>query len=83
MYWRYQNIVASLDRQSIELHTVFSFNKFLVDGKMLMPSIIEANKVFEQTTDATVRTVNVSYTLDKPARLVPSPPTWRDYLIRR
>jgi defect in organelle trafficking protein DotC len=82
LYWRYQNIVASLDSQSLELHTVFSFNKFLVDGKMLMPSIIEADKVFEQTTESTVRTVNVSYTLDKPARLVPHPPTWREYLVR-
>lgn len=82
LYWRYQNIVDSLEQQSLELHTVFSFNKFLVDGKMLMPSIIEADRIFEQTTDSTVRTVNVSYTLDKPARLVPQPPTWRDYLIR-
>lgn len=82
LYWRYKKIEASLESQSLELHTVFSFNKFLVDGKMLMPSIIEADRVFEQTTESTVRTVNVSYTLDKPARLVPHPPTWRDYLIR-
>lgn len=83
LYWRYQNITASLDAQSLQLHTIFDFNKFLVDGKMLLPSIIEAERIFEQKSDTTVRTVNVSYTLDKAARLVPQTPTWRDYLLRR
>jgi len=82
LFWRYGNIVDSLDKQSLELHTVFSFNKFIVDGKMLLPSIIKADRIFEQTANDTVRTVNVSFTLDKPARLVPQTPTWRDYLIR-
>lgn len=82
LFWRYGNIVTSLDNQSLELHTVFSFNKFIVDGKMLLPSIIKADRIFEQTASDTARTVNVSFTLDKPARLVPQTPTWRDYLIR-
>ncbi|MFA0809384.1 type IV secretory system conjugative DNA transfer family protein [Microbulbifer epialgicus] len=82
LYWRYEEIVESLEQQSLELHTVFSFNKFIVDGKMLMPSVIEAERIFEQSTESTIRTVNISYTLDKPARMVPSPPTWRDYLLR-
>lgn len=82
LFWRYQKIVELMESQSLELHTVFSFNKFIVDGKMLMPSIIEAQRIFDQTSDTSVRTVNVSFTLDKPARLVPQPPTWRDYLIR-
>jgi defect in organelle trafficking protein DotC len=81
--WRYENIVSALDKQSLELHTVFSFNKFIVDGKMLLPSIIKAERIFDQTASDTARTVNVSFTLDKPARLVPQTPTWRDYLIRR
>jgi len=82
LYWRYGKIVGSLDYQSLELHTVFSFNKFIVNGKMLLPSIIKSDRIFEQKSDDTVRTVNVSFTLDKPARLVPQTPTWRDYLIR-
>lgn len=82
LHWRYGNIVESLDNQSLELHTVFSFNKFIVDGKMLLPSIIKADRIFEQTAEDRARTVNISFTLDKPARLVPQTPTWRDYLIR-
>lgn len=82
LHWRYGNVVESLDKQSLELHTVFSFNKFIVDGKMLLPSIIKAERIFEQTAEDQARTVNVSFTLDKPARLVPQTPTWRDYLIR-
>ena len=82
LYWRYQNIVSILDAQSLELHTVFGFNKFIVNGKMLLPTVIEAKRIYEQTTDISARTVNVSYSMDKPARIIPQPPTWRDYLIR-
>ena len=45
LYWRYNKVVESLDKQSLELHTVFSFNKFIVDGKMLLPSIIKAERI--------------------------------------
>lgn len=82
LYWRYSRIADLLDSQSLALHTVFDFSKFMVNGKMLLPSIVEAERIYEQTSDNTARTVNVSYTLDKPARLIPQSPTWRDYLMR-
>ena len=49
---------------------------------MLMPSVVEANRVYEQRNDTSARTVKVSYTIEKPSRIVPQPPTWRDYLSR-
>ncbi|MCH9665933.1 MAG: type IV secretion system DotC family protein [Gammaproteobacteria bacterium] len=82
MYWRYQIILAMLEENSLELHTTADFNKFLVDGKMLLPVISKSERMFQQNNDTSVRTVSVSYTLEKPARLVPQAPTWRDYLIR-
>lgn len=82
MYWRYQIIQKQLERNSLWLHTIADFNRFLVDGKMLMPVVSKSERMFEQNSDSNVRTVSVSYTLEKPARLVSQPPNWRDYLIR-
>lgn len=82
MYWRYQIIQRQLEKNSLRLHMIADFNRFLVDGKMLMPVISKSERMFEQNSDSNVRTVSVSYTLEKPARLVSQPPTWRDYLIR-
>lgn len=82
MYWRYQIILNMLEANSLELHTAADFNKFLVDGKMLVPVISKSERMFQQNNDSSVRTVSVAYTLEKPARLVPQAPTWRDYLIR-
>ncbi len=82
MFWRYAIIKKHLDKSSLWLHSIADFNRFLVDGKMLMPVISKSERMFEQNSDSNVRTVSVSYTLEKPARLVSQPPTWRDYLIR-
>jgi len=82
LFWRHNIIMKFLDEQSLNLHTVFDFNKFIVDGKMLMPSVVESERIFDQTSRTSARTVNVSFTLDKSAKIVPKPPTWRDYLLR-
>lgn len=82
MFWRYQKIQRSLESNSLQLHTIADFNKFLVDGKMLMPVISKSERMFLQETSSKVRTVSVAYNLEKPAKLVAQPPTWRDYLVR-
>lgn len=83
LYWRYSAIQKQLTENALSLHTIFDFSKFIVDGKMLMPIIIEAERIYEQRSDDSARTVKISYTLDKPATIVPQPPTWQDYLIRQ
>ncbi len=82
MFDRYQSIQALLDKRAQQLDTIFGFNKFLIDGKILLPTILETERIFEQSSDRRVRTVNVSYTLDKLSRLVIRPPSWRQYLTR-
>lgn len=82
MYWRYQTILDLQEENSLWLHAIADFNKFLVDGKMLMPVISKAERMFQQNNDSSVRTISVSYTLEKPSRLVLQAPTWRDYLVR-
>lgn len=83
LYWRYTQIQQLLDKNALSLHTIFDFSKFIVDGKMLMPSVIEAERIYEQRSETSARTVKISYTLAKPASIVPQPPTWQDYLIRQ
>jgi len=83
VYWRYNKIIEIMEQQSTDMATTFDFNKFLIDGKMLCPVIIESERMFEQSSDQTVRTVTHSFTLEKPARLVPRAPNWRDFLIRK
>ncbi len=82
MFDRYQSIQHLLDKRARQLDTIFGFDKFLIDGKILLPTVLQTERIFEQTTDRRVRTVNVSYTLDKLSRLVVRPPSWRQYLTR-
>jgi defect-in-organelle-trafficking protein DotC len=82
IYWRYGEITKALDKNSLQLHTVFNFSKFIVEGKMLLPTVLKSERVFNQINDKSSRTYDVSISLDRLAKIVPQPPTWRDYIIR-
>lgn len=82
VYYRNNEIQKLLEANSFTLNKTVSLSKFLIDGKMLMPTVLEAEKIYVKNTDREARTVNMSYTLDKPPRIVSQPPTWRDYLVR-
>ena len=47
-----------------------------------MPTVLEAERIYVKNNEREARTVNMSYTLDKPPRIVSQTPTWRDYLVR-
>lgn len=81
LYWRNGQIKELLESQAIQLDSI-NFNKFFIDGKLLLPSVVESERMFQQESNSVVRTVKVSYTLDEPAKLMLKPPTWRDYLFR-
>jgi len=77
LHWRYQQIMAMLDRDAQLLDTIFDYSKFLVDGRMLMPVVQKSERIYQQSSDGSARSVDVSYTLERPARLVPTAPSWR------
>lgn len=83
MFWRYEGINKLLDDNATYLHTVFNFNKFIYEGKMLLPTVQKAERIIHQISDKTARTYDVSIELDRPAKLVPMVPTWREYLVRQ
>lgn len=81
LYWRNSQIKDILESQAIQLDSL-NFNKFFIDGKLLLPSVAESERIFHQESNSVVRTVNVSYTLSEPAKFMLKPPSWRDYLYR-
>lgn len=72
----------TLVKNTTLLNRIADFSKFIVDGKLLLPTAMEAKRIYEQISSNEARTVNVSYTLHRPAQIVSSPPTWREYLFR-
>ncbi|MFK5894679.1 MAG: type IV secretory system conjugative DNA transfer family protein [Pseudomonadota bacterium] len=80
--WRDNEISVIHEDHADYLDRIYNFSPFLIDGKILSPVIIEAKRMYQQESSIRARTVNVSYTLFKNARIVPGAPTWRDYLVR-
>jgi len=81
-YFRIVEIQRLLEDNSFTMNKTVSVGKFLVDGKMLMPTVLEASRIYIKNHDREAQSVNMSYTLDKAPRIVAQPPTWRDYLKR-
>jgi defect-in-organelle-trafficking protein DotC len=81
-YFRTNEIQDLLQKNSFTMNKTVSVGKFLVDGQMLMPTVLEAERIYITNHDREAQSVNMSYTIDKPPRIVAQPPTWRDYLLR-
>ncbi|MGP5159724.1 type IV secretory system conjugative DNA transfer family protein [Pseudoalteromonas prydzensis] len=81
-FYRNDQIQQLLQSRSFTINKTVSLSKFIIDGKMLMPTVLEAERIYVKSSDREARTVNMSYTLDKPPRIVSQVPTWRDYLLR-
>ena len=82
VYYRTSVIQGLLEKYSNVVHKMISLGKFIVDGKMLMPTVIETEGIYVRNSDVSSTEISMSYTLDKPARIVSQVPTWRDYLKR-
>lgn len=82
-YNRNTEIQEILNEHSFTINKTISLAKFVIDGKILMPTVLEADRIFVKKNEREGRTVAMSYTLDKPPRVVSQVPTWRDYLLRQ
>ncbi|MCU7950950.1 MAG: type IV secretion system DotC family protein [gamma proteobacterium symbiont of Bathyaustriella thionipta] len=82
MAWRMTVLNKYLDQNSTRLDRIFDFSRFLMDGKVLYPVILESKRMYHHESDIKARTVSVSYVLSKNAKVVPSAPSWREYLSR-
>lgn len=82
VYYRTGVIQGLLEKNTSVIHKLISLGKFVVDGKMLMPTVIEAERIYVKNSDTSSTEINMSYSLDKKPRIVSQVPTWRDYLKR-
>ena len=77
---RAKQINAELDRSDRHLGRVFNFNSLMLDDNVLPPVLVEGGSTLNLDDPDTIRLVNKTYTIDKPARFVTTPPHWREYL---
>jgi defect-in-organelle-trafficking protein DotC len=82
LYFYHSRHQASLNERAILLNNIADFSPFIINGKLLLPSVSKTQRSYEQVSDFEARSFSVSYTLVKPAKIVKSPPSWRDYLLR-
>ena len=80
--YRTHQINQLLEANADVISRIYNFSPFLIDGRALYPVVMKSQRMYEQESDKRARLVSVSYLLSKPARLVPEPPSWREYLIR-
>ena len=81
--WRYAQIRKVLERPDIQhaLDTAFDFSQVVTSHGVIYPVIEEASNALELSSDGqTARTSSLTWEIVKPARIVPTTPTWRDYL---
>lgn len=79
---RYESIVEDvLDENAPLFETIANFNRFVFDGRILLPSV---SIVYDDTTysDDEHNWVPVSYTITQEPSLVKRAPNYRDYLER-
>lgn len=82
LYFFHSRNQANIVKQTTLLDVVADFSPFVINGKLLLPMVSRANRAYEQVSDDQARTFSVSYTLEAPAKIVNTPPSWRDYLFR-
>ena len=79
---RNEEIVAELEKQALQLDTMYDFNPFLLEnGRVLPPIITEAQESMKLVDESMAVTALTTYKIDRPARIVSTAPSWRDYLI--
>ena len=62
------------------LDTIFDFDRYLYDGRVLLPSVAIGENIFEQFEDNAQAEVGVSFTVIEEPALVSQTPTFRDYI---
>lgn len=80
--WRYAQIEKILINENEELEKIYNFSKLIVDGVMLPPVIVTAENGFKQIDPEYARSTRVMYRVEHKARIVTTPPHWRDFLVK-
>lgn len=81
--WRYGEIKKFLEKQSSKLDQTFDFRAVMMKGgKVVPPVITEAGPGYRVESEDQASSTDTVYEIVKEARMVSTPPSWRDYLLR-
>lgn len=76
---RYSMVMEYIGKNESKANVIFSFAGFVNDGNLLVPAIHQAQNQFKMDGEE-ARIVSNAYTIAEEARIISSPPTWRDWL---
>lgn len=82
LMYRYQQIVQRLDDRAAHLDTIVDFGPFILEGKILIPSVQVVHAKQDKLSDLEMVEVKAQFTIEEEAKLVTAAPTWRDYLVK-
>jgi defect-in-organelle-trafficking protein DotC len=78
--WRARQINTVLKVRTALLDQAFNFNQMMLPHNVLPPVLTEGSNDLSLANDDTIRIADQIYKLERQAKFVTVPPTWRDYL---
>lgn len=82
LHWRYKQLNELIETKYRGKLDQINFRPFIVDGKILTPSIRVMKDTEDYQSPQRVVETKVSFIVEEEARIVSIPPTYRNYLIR-
>jgi defect in organelle trafficking protein DotC len=67
-------------KEGNRLDRIFDFNAMMVYKNVLAPVLTEGRSTYSQNSEDEIRLADRMYKIEQPAKFIPHPPTWRDYL---
>lgn len=71
-----------LENEGGKLDRIFDFNVMMVAKNVVSPVLTEGRTTYSQNSDDEIRISDRMFKIEKAAKFVPHPPTWRDYLLQ-
>ena len=79
---RSYEISAMLGEQKQMLDSIYNFGAMVLDKNVMPPVLSESQNSLNQPDADTIRVADATYRIERQARFVTVPATWRDYLQR-
>jgi len=80
MYFYHDKYQKRLAELAASLDKIADFNQFIIDGNLLLPTVVKTTQLFEKKSSKEIRKTVAAYTLEDKAEVVLTSPTWRQYL---
>lgn len=73
-------ISGSIKKHERELDTIYDFSPLLIQDRVVPPVLSQANDIYSQSDDLSIRLSGSVYKIVSQARFASVPPNWRGYL---